>query len=771
MKNTLLVLLATAAASQLHAQGPVYAESAHIPVSSGTTALRAAWAGGYDNPQLAMADLNNDGRLDLVVYERDRETKAFINVGMSGAPQYKYEPAYSRHIPYLSEFIYMLDYNRDGVTDLFHRGGNGLSFDNPLARGGVGFEAHRGYYHNDTLKFQFYRQLFYPYFGGMVNAYSNPFDVPGIADVDGDGDIDFIAFGNFGSAVAYYQNMQVEDGLPTDSIRVKLKTNCWGRFEQGIARTATLGINCGPDFFRVRPEDGSLPVADPGQAARMTAAHASNTICLLDIDGDGDQDVLNGNLIYPDIQLLVNGKTQYSWPRDTIVSQDTLWQAAGTMLNLPFYPQAHFLDADADGKRDIIITPHGEGSGVKNWNNFWLYKNVGTAAAPQFQYQRQDFLQDVSVDAGSNSYPAFYDFNRDGKKDLFIGSTGLHQPGGTYRGQLVYLQNNSTPGLPAMSLQTMDAFGLSAYNLRGAAPAFADLDNDGKDDLILGHANGRLSWIKNMASSGTAQPSWTGAPQVLRAQNGDTIDVGDAAVPTAYDLNKDGRKDLLIGSQTGAVAYYKANTGSVPQLELVSAQVGGVKADPQNAFVGYSAPFVGVIDNTGVDYMLVGSSSGRVHRFDGFQGGNTSVMYPMVDTIYSGLRLPAGRSAVAVADVDGDGWYDLVAGNQTGGVKLYKQVRVVGVGADVAPPSASFTIYPNPAGETVYLRREAAGEASIRVMSATGQLVTKAIWPTGEQVAALDVNRLANGVYFVEVAGAGKLDAQRTTVQRLSVVR
>jgi hypothetical protein len=140
----------------------------------------------------------------------------------------------------------------------------------------------------------------------------------------------------------------------------------------------------------------------------------------------------------------------------------------------------------------------------------------------------------------------------------------------------------------------------------------------------------------------------------------------------------------------------------------------------------------------------------------------------MVDTIYSGLRLRAGRSAVAVADVDGDGWYDLVAGNATGGVKLYKQIRQVTAGLDGATASAtSFALFPNPAVGTVYVRREVAGSAvSIRLMSATGQLVATAAWPAGERTATLDVGQLAAGVYLVEVAGVAGVE-----VQRLSVVR
>ena len=758
-KLLLSAFLLGAAQQEMTAQG-VYAERAHITVISGTSPLRAAWAGGYNVPQVAMADLNNDNRLDMVVFERYRETKTFINIATSGPAQYQYNPAYARHIPPIVEYLYMLDYNCDGIEDIFHYGGNGVT------TGGVGFEIQKGYYQNDTLKFQFYRQLYYPMFGGNINAYSSPYDVPGIADVDGDGDIDFISYTLSGSRVDFYQNIRVEDGLHCDSVRIKLKSNCWGRVSQGAWRAHNLGIGgamafCN-DYLR-RPDD----VMDPASslhANAKTTIHANNTICLLDMDGDGDMDYLNGNTTFADIQYLKNGRVEYGWHRDTIVTQDTTWQSGGTMLNLPFFPHAQHIDADGDGKRDLLITPHGDGNS-KNYDNFYLYKNVGTNTVPQFQFQQQDFLQNISLDAGSNSYPAFYDYNRDGKKDLFIGSTGRYQTGGTYRGQLFHLQNSSTVGNAAMTLQSSDAFGLTAHNLPGAAPAFGDIDGDGLDDLILGHSNGRLSFIKNTAANAAVQPVWSGAPTPLRDINGDTVDVGDAAVPVAYDLNKDGRMDLVIGNQTGHLYYYRKNPGTGMKLQLDSTQLGGVKADP-NAFIGFAAPFFGPIDNTGIPYLLVGSSSGRIHRFDGFQSGNTTVNFPMIDTIYSGLKL-SGRSSVAVADVDGDGWYDMVLGNVLGGVKLYKQVQLATVDVVHVAAAGGFELFPNPASAVVHLRRtENASIASVRVYNTTGQLLITEQIPAGQSSISIDFSLVATGVYLVAVDGGSGLE-----VRRLSVIR
>lgn len=764
----LFLSLALTSAACVPTFGQVYEERGHITVSSGATARRAAWAGGYNVPQVAMADLNNDNRLDMVVFERYREVKTFINIATSGAPQYQYNPAYAKHIPHIEHYLYFEDYNCDGVEDLFHYGGNGLPSSNPLSTGGIGYEVHRGYYQNDTLKFQYYQQLRYPRFGGMINATSQPSDVPGVADVDGDGDLDFMAYANSGSSIEYYQNLRVEDGLPCDSIRIKLRTTCWGRVAQGAWRAhvtgiVTNGFTC-VDLLSRPSDDDAADHTPLTSAAKTTAAHAYNNVCLLDIDGDGDMDLLNGNSTFPDIQLLINGRAQYGG-QDSVVAQDTMWQSGGASLNLPFFPKAQYVDVDGDGKRDLLMTPLSDGNS-KNYDNLYLYKNTGTATVPQFVFQQSDFLQNISLDAGSNSYPAFYDFNRDGKKDLFIGSTGLYQPGGTYRGQLMYLQNTSTSGAPAMVLQSSDAFGLAARNLYGAAPAFFDLDGDGLDDMVLGHNDGRLSWVKNTASSATVQPSWTGAPEAILTQSGDTIDVGDAAVPCAYDLNKDGRKDLLIGNQVGHIAYYRNNLGIGMQLQLMDAEVGNIKADPQN-FAGFSTPFIGVIDNTGIEYLLTGSGSGRIHRFDGFQNGAVIANYPMIDTAYSGVTM-SGRSAAAVADVDGDGWYDMVVGNALGGVKLYKQVRTAEQGVEtVAGAGAAFELFPNPAAQVLHLRRaEANAEAVMRVLAPTGQVVLQAGIAVGQHALMLDISKLAAGVYFAEVASEAT-----TSTQRLVVVR
>ena len=69
-----------------------------------------------------------------------------------------------------------------------------------------------------------------------------------------------------------------------------------------------------------------------------------------------------------------------------------------------------------------------------------------------------------------------------------------------------------------------------------SAPTLADMDNDGKLDLILGEIDGALLLYKNVGSAGApAFSEVTGAGSPF-----DGIDVGDRSVPALGDLDGDG---------------------------------------------------------------------------------------------------------------------------------------------------------------------------------------------------------------------------------------
>jgi len=89
-----------------------------------------------------------------------------------------------------------------------------------------------------------------------------------------------------------YKNMRVEDGLPCDSIRIKLKDECWGKVYQGFYRTHYLAQTC----------DNSTLLKPAGRPT-----HSGNTPCMFDWDMDGDMDYLDGSVSYNEMTFLKNG--------------------------------------------------------------------------------------------------------------------------------------------------------------------------------------------------------------------------------------------------------------------------------------------------------------------------------------------------------------------------------------------------------------------------------------------------------------------------------
>jgi hypothetical protein len=435
---------------------------------------------------------------------------------------------------------------------------------------------------------------------------------------------------------------------------------------------------------------------------------------------------------------------------------------------MPNWPSPSYADADGDGKKDIIISPH-DVTAAENYKCIALYKNTGTSAAPVFSYQNDTFLIERSIDAGTASYPVLYDYNRDGRLDLFVGSEGYFQPGGTYRSRISYYQNSVSGSITSLIWQTGDFNNLFAQNFSGAAPAFGDIDGDGMDDMIIGHTDGTLTYYKNMATSNAVVPQWTLNQLMLKSNAGDTIDVGYSSTPYVYDINKDGKPDLLIGNQSGRMAYYQnSSTGAGLSLTFVTAQLGNVKADTTNTFSAFSSFWIGKMDVTNTEYLLSGNSEGHIVQYTGFQNGNVTTPYKLVTENYSGIN--AGRrSSITAGDIDKDGRTEMIIGNSLGGVYLYKQGPVVGVEEHLALAQGC-SLYPNPAHNEVVIKWEegfAVGETALQVSvyNAIGQLSRQQATNGRNGALVINIAGLPSGIYTCRISAGAK-----TAMLKLSVI-
>jgi len=714
-----------------------------------------AWCGGFDNSQYCMADLNHDGKNDLVIYDRSTGLRTFIN---TGGANYVYDPQYEANFPPIINYLALVDYNRDGIMDLVQQGLTGVP----------GFDVWRGYYNaKEQLCFSHYQQLYYDNASwGHTNAYVNPADIPAIVDIDNDGDLDFLSYETLGYYVLLYKNTQVEDGLPKDSIRIKLKDQCWGKIGQSYRLSYYLPSNCNNSGLR------------PGEKT----THTGNAICLVDMDGDGDKDYLGGNVSYSKVVYCKNGRIPYNAAGpDSCVSQDTTWQSiGGHSLDMPTWPAIYNIDIDNDGKTDILVSPNSKG---ENRKCSAFYKNTGTTTVPNFTFQSDTFLVDRTIDVGSGAFPVFFDYNKDGKPDLFIGSDGYYQPDGTYRARISYYMNTSTAGTTSFTLQTSNFLNIDSFNFQGTSIAFGDLDNDGKKDLIIGHKNGTFTFFKNTAASDAVQPIWKLSQLTLQDISSNTIAVGGNAAPCIYDLDKDGKPDLISGEYGGYLQYYQnvSTTPGVVALKKINAQIGGVKVD--GPYGHNSVPFIGKMDTTGKDYLLVGSSSGLLYRYDGFQSGDTTAKYLLKDSAYSyidtnylyvrnnasyTLGVYQGlRSAPAIADIDGDGLYEMVVGDVFGGVKMYKQ-DTSRLDVPVNLNEVQMNLYPNPSSHDVYLSwsKPLLHNITIDVISLTGQRMLSLSLDGSATTASFSVASFQPGLYIAVLSSGNSRLYSKFTVTK-----
>jgi FG-GAP-like repeat len=387
--------------------------------------------------------------------------------------------------------------------------------------------------------------------------------------------------------------------------------------------------------FNLRPM--SLEFAPPTTNAFNFSFSGGPTVpTLVDIDGDGDQDLF--------VNYEVASTNAASLSTFYIENIGTLTEPSfGGLKPNPFGLTSvtdggslAFADIDGDGDFDAFI---GNGLGQMIY-----FENTGSATNPAFA----DFVQNpfglTTLGTSANQQsgqawvaPTFADIDDDGDFDAFVG---------TDDGHVYFFENTGSPTGPAFGSAQATAFGITPLDDSYAKPASIDADNDGDLDLLIGGGLGSTYFYQNI---GTAQN-----PQFLPASGVDPVaanlfdlwSVGGHAAPTFADLNGDGYTDVFIGSSSGSLWY---STGTLWSDTTLT----GVGSEPVPRYATTPETTLQVSEDSGeitaTIYGDAGFDASRVHRdiisFEDWSGTR-------VATVLMAFW------ASALGDVNGDGYLD-----------------------------------------------------------------------------------------------------------------
>jgi hypothetical protein len=378
----------------------------------------------------------------------------------------------------------------------------------------------------------------------------------------------------------------------------RLETFAYFQFEDRLERSGIA--------FRHRIVD------DAGRDYKMVHYDHGNGLAAADVDGDGRQDLyfvnqVGGNALY---RNLGGGRFE------------DVTAAAGVALADRVSVTASFADADGDGDPDLFVTT------VRMGNV--LFRNDG---AGRFT----DVARQAGVDySGHSSGAVFFDYDGDGRLDLFVTNVGRYTGdvkgrGGYYVGLDGAFAGHLEPERSEASLlyrnagdgrfvEVSKSVGLVDLSWSGDA-AFADLDVDGRPDLYVLNMQGDNHFYRNVDGRSFADETARYFPKTPWGAMGIQF----------LDFDNDGRLDLYVtdmhSDMTELVAHEREKEKSTEA----------------------------VLRNWSDDYLQGGANNVFGNAFYRNLGGGR--FEEVSDRLGVETYWPWGASA---GDLNADGWEDLV---------------------------------------------------------------------------------------------------------------
>lgn len=696
-----------------------------IPVSGTDDQLfPMPWVGGLNATQFNTIDLNSDGNDDLAIFDRTaNRVITFLNT----SNHYQYAPEFASFFPAdISGWMLLRDYNGDGKKDIFTSNNQDIRvYTNTTTSG-------------ENLSWEVY--LFTSSSGSKsdillslglttkINVHLNADDLPAVSDADGDGDLDlFVPRYPSGAYIEFHKNFSVERYGTMDSLdfeRSPQESEPWG----GVTE-----CDCGVFAFN----------NDPCNTGGRIDHAGGKSLLAYDWDNDGDQDMLLSESECNQLYLLKNDGSD-AVPLITAASPFP----PGFGAAMVSFPTAFYEDVDFDGAKDVLVTPNifaRESLGTNFRQSVWFYKNTGSTSQPVLSAPIFNFLQRNMIDVGDNATPAFFDADGDGDLDLFVGCYSY-----TFSGSVFYFENTGSPTVPVFKLISNNFFGISSLNLTNIKPFFADMNGDALIDFVFTASNQfgtntQLYYFANQNGIGLNIDYTLNATGFL---------INTTENISVADVNRDGKNDLLVGKQNGSLQYWQnIGTAASPAYTLDDDSFLGLGSSvlrSSPACVTADLDADGKTDLVLGDQTARGEMAGRIMVIPDYRNatdianGTMDILYNPLSDSYTSLNL-GGKVWPAVGNIFKSDKPSIIIGNTLGGLHVLKHAE-----ANTLPEKPSIDVYPNPVAQAAsVLNIKTDRPAAVIILNSLGQEMDEPVFLQAFQEYSFQTARFSKGIYLL----------------------
>lgn len=591
--------------------------------------------GGFEAPRPQLVDIDGDGDDDLFIQEESNRLLFFEAVpappGEEGL-RYIYRPERFADLD-IGEWYRFADADGDGNPDLLA--------EQPFSY----LRLYRNVGGPGAPDFELLADTLRDTRGAAI--FSDRQNIPNVADIDCDGRLDLL-IGRLAGTISRYE---ATDAIGASVAPFRHVTDRFGNIEIVADPAAEPASPRGRETPDGLPAPiGARPFTEPSAlwAVRPTL-HGANTMALVDIDSDGDVDLFWGDFFEPGLLFIENVGTCTS---PDFVTEPVSFPS-GDPLRTSGYNAPTFGDLDGDGDLDLLVGVLG---GAYNPNTTLVENLIHLSRNDDgaFEVQSRRFIS--QIDVGSESVPTLVDLDGDGDLDLVVGSR--IDPNDLDTSTLYWFENRGEAGAP----QFRWAGALEVAGAYHAAPAFGDLNGDGRLDLLLGTWGSELRYFTHAGEgAGTgAAPGFSLVDSTFV-----TLTRGSNATPTLGDLDGDGDLDLVVGEASGNLNYYE-NVGdpSTPRFRLVSDEYAGIDVGRR------SVPVLVDLDGDGDLDLVIGSEADGLHYYEN-RGDATEPEFVEAFASFPSQDDLATFAAPTFGDLDLDGVPELIVGGAGGGLRYF----------------------------------------------------------------------------------------------------